>query len=51
MLGVFEAPPALPALDFSLKELELVGSNCYGRVGLRTDFAIATELLRKHRTS
>ncbi len=49
MLGVFEAPAPLPALDFSLKELELIGSNCYGRVGLRTDFAIAIELLRKHR--
>ena len=39
----------LPALDFSLKELELIGSNCYGRVGPRTDFAIAIDLLRKHR--
>jgi threonine dehydrogenase-like Zn-dependent dehydrogenase len=48
MLGVFEAPAALPALDFSIKELELVGSNCYGRVGPRTDFAIAIDLLRKH---
>jgi threonine dehydrogenase-like Zn-dependent dehydrogenase len=48
MLGVFEAPAALPALDFSLKELQLVGSNCYGRVGPRTDFAIAIDLLRKH---
>jgi threonine dehydrogenase-like Zn-dependent dehydrogenase len=48
MLGVFEGPAPLPALDFSLKELELVGSNCYGRVGPRTDFAIAIDLLRKH---
>ena len=48
MLGVFEAPVPLPALDFSLKELELVGSNCYGRFGPRTDFAIAIDLLRKH---
>lgn len=48
MLGVFEGPIAIPALDFSLRELTLVGSNCYGRVGPRTDFAIAIELLRKH---
>jgi threonine dehydrogenase-like Zn-dependent dehydrogenase len=48
MLGVFDAPVPLPALDFSLKELELVGSNCYGRFGPRTDFAIAIDLLRKH---
>ncbi len=48
MLGVFEGPSAIPALDVSLKELTLVGSNCYGRIGPRTDFAIAIELLRKH---
>ena len=48
MLGVFEGPTAIPALDFSLRELTLIGSNCYGRVGPRTDFAIAIELLRKH---
>jgi L-iditol 2-dehydrogenase len=48
MLGVFEVPAALPALDFSLKELTLVGSNCYGRVGPRSDFAIAIDLLREH---
>src|SRR5262249_46176050 len=50
MLGVFEGASMIPALDVSLKELTLVGSNCYGRVGLRTDFAIAIELLRKHRS-
>jgi L-iditol 2-dehydrogenase len=48
MLGVFEAAAALPALDFSLKELTLVGSNCYGRVGSRSDFTIAIDMLRKH---
>jgi len=48
MLGVFEAPAAIPALDFSLKEVTLVGSNCYGRCGPRTDFAIALDLLRRH---
>jgi len=50
MLGVFEGPSAIPALDVSLKELTLVGSNCYGRVGPRTDFAIAVDLLQKHRS-
>jgi threonine dehydrogenase-like Zn-dependent dehydrogenase len=48
ILGVFESPSAIPALDVSLKELTLVGSNCYGRVGPRTDFAIAVALLQKH---
>jgi threonine dehydrogenase-like Zn-dependent dehydrogenase len=50
MLGVFEGPSAIPALDVSLKELTLVGSNCYGRVGPRTDFAIAVDLLQKHQS-
>ncbi len=45
MLGVFDADTPLPALDFSTKELCLVGSNCYGRSGARSDFAIAVQLL------
>ncbi|HLW69737.1 MAG TPA: alcohol dehydrogenase catalytic domain-containing protein [Candidatus Binataceae bacterium] len=48
MLGVFEGPATIPALDFSTKEITLVGSNCYGRHGARTDFAIALELLHNH---
>ena len=49
MLGVFEGRTEIPGLDFSVKEVTLVGSNCYGRVGPRTDFDIAIDLLRKHR--
>ena len=45
MLGVFDGDTPLPALDFSAKELTLVGSNCYGRSGARSDFAIAVQLL------
>lgn len=48
MLGVFEGRTEIPGLDFSLKEATLVGSNCYGRVGPRSDFDIAIDLLRKH---
>jgi threonine dehydrogenase-like Zn-dependent dehydrogenase len=48
MLGVFEGAAAIPGLDFSTKEVTLVGSNCYARHGARTDFAIAIELLQKH---
>ncbi|MPY95296.1 MAG: alcohol dehydrogenase catalytic domain-containing protein [Acidimicrobiia bacterium] len=47
MLGVFGTPPRLPALDFSTKELRLVGSNCYGRAGGRSDFDIGVALLAR----
>ena len=46
MLGVFDGPTQIPALDFSTKEVTMVGSNCYGREGSRTDFEIAIALLR-----
>jgi threonine dehydrogenase-like Zn-dependent dehydrogenase len=49
MLGVFEGAAEIPALDFSTKEVTLVGSNCYARHGARTDFDIAIELLRNQR--
>jgi len=45
MLGVFQGDAALPALDFSLKEVCLVGSNCYARSGAGSDFSIAVGLL------
>jgi threonine dehydrogenase-like Zn-dependent dehydrogenase len=48
MLGVFDGPTQVPALDFSTKEVTMVGSNCYGRSGAHTDFEIAIELLRKN---
>ncbi len=48
MLGVFDGDTPLPGLDFSVKELRLVGSNCYGRFGAHTDFSVAVELLRRH---
>ncbi len=51
MLGVFEGDTALPALDFSLKEVSLVGSNCYARVGASSDFAAAVGLLRARLTA
>jgi threonine dehydrogenase-like Zn-dependent dehydrogenase len=47
MLGVFDGPSQIPALDFSTKEVTMVGSNCYGRSGSHTDFELAIELLRK----
>lgn len=48
MLGVFQGDTPLPALQFSLKEIRLVGSNCYGRFGASSDFSAAVSLLRAH---
>lgn len=48
MLGVFDGMGQIPALDFSTKEVTLIGSNCYARHGSRTDFAIAVDLLRRN---
>jgi threonine dehydrogenase-like Zn-dependent dehydrogenase len=48
MLGVFEGTTRLPGLDFSVKEVRLVGSNCYARAGATSDFAVAVGLLRDH---
>ena len=48
MLGVFDGTSQIPALDFSTKEVTMVGSNCYGRGGSHTDFEIAIDLLRKN---
>jgi threonine dehydrogenase-like Zn-dependent dehydrogenase len=49
MLGVFEIPVPFPALDYSMKELRLVGSNCYARAEHGTEFGIAVDLLARHR--
>ncbi|MEO6397412.1 MAG: alcohol dehydrogenase catalytic domain-containing protein [Tepidiformaceae bacterium] len=48
MLGVFEGTARLPALDFSTRELTLVGSNCYASAGLHSDFEIAVGWLSGH---
>ncbi len=48
MLGVFEGATTIPALDFSQKEVTLVGSNCYGRAGVETDFGLAVRMLDRH---
>jgi len=47
MLGVFDGETKIPGLDYSTKEVTLVGSNCYGRTGSQTDFSIAVDLLRR----
>ncbi len=49
LLGVFAAPVPLDAYDVCIRELRVVGSNCYGNAGSRRDFEIAVELLASHR--
>jgi threonine dehydrogenase-like Zn-dependent dehydrogenase len=45
MLGIYDSPTPLPAYELSLKELRVVGSNCYAHVDGRRDFAVALDLL------
>jgi 2-desacetyl-2-hydroxyethyl bacteriochlorophyllide A dehydrogenase len=45
VLGVFTITPALNALLLMVREIRLVGSMTYGRVGPRADFDIALQLL------
>jgi threonine dehydrogenase-like Zn-dependent dehydrogenase len=47
MLGVFDAPVPFPAFDCSMKEVRLVGSNCYSRVDARRDFDVALDLFAR----
>jgi threonine dehydrogenase-like Zn-dependent dehydrogenase len=49
VLGVFEGVAPLPAFELSMKELHLVGSNCYARAESRSEFDIALALLASHR--
>lgn len=48
-LGVFTGAVELRALFLVLKEVRIVGSLTYGRAGVRADFDIALDLLRRHR--
>jgi len=49
LLGVFTAPPSLPATTLLMKEVRLIGSMMYDRSGPRADFATAIDLLVAHR--
>jgi len=45
VLGVFTSTPALNALMLVVREVRLVGSLTYGRLGPRADFDVALQLL------
>jgi 2-desacetyl-2-hydroxyethyl bacteriochlorophyllide A dehydrogenase len=49
LLGVFSTPVPFDAYDVCIRELRVVGSNCYGHGGTRRDFEVAVELLAAHR--
>ncbi|MEX0751040.1 MAG: zinc-binding dehydrogenase, partial [Dehalococcoidia bacterium] len=48
VLGAFTQPVQLHPIFFFLKELRLVGSNCYGRGGRRSDYELAIEIMRRN---
>jgi threonine dehydrogenase-like Zn-dependent dehydrogenase len=49
VLGVFAAPPHLPALPLITKEVRIVGAMLYDRAAARPDFEIALDLLAQRR--
>lgn len=49
VLGAFEGTPSIPAVALMARELTLVGSMCYARDRRVGDFALALEVLGRHR--
>lgn len=49
VLGIYSAPPPLPALALVEKEVRVIGSLMYDRSGARADFAVAIDLIHRHR--
>jgi threonine dehydrogenase-like Zn-dependent dehydrogenase len=47
VLGAFTKPVQLHPIMFFLKEARIVGSNCYGRPGRRSDYELAIEIMRR----
>jgi len=48
VLGAFTKPVSIHPILFFLKEARIVGSNCYGRPGRRSDYELAIEIMRRH---
>ena len=51
VLGAFTQPVQIHPIMFFLKEPRVVGSNCYGRPGRRSDYEIALEIMRRNAES
>jgi threonine dehydrogenase-like Zn-dependent dehydrogenase len=47
VLGAFTQPVQIHPIFFFLKEVRLVGSNCYGRGGRQSDYELAIEIMRR----
>jgi 2-desacetyl-2-hydroxyethyl bacteriochlorophyllide A dehydrogenase len=47
LLGVYTTPPPFPAIFTILKELRILGSFVYGRAGVRADFDLVLDILRR----
>ncbi|MDH7571679.1 MAG: alcohol dehydrogenase, partial [Armatimonadota bacterium] len=45
LVGLFAMPPRTPLNEVIARELTVVGSNCYGLIDGRSDFAVAIDLL------
>jgi threonine dehydrogenase-like Zn-dependent dehydrogenase len=48
VLGAFTKPVSIHPILFFLKEARIVGSNCYGRPGRRSDYELALEIMRRN---
>jgi threonine dehydrogenase-like Zn-dependent dehydrogenase len=48
VLGAFTQPVQIHPIFFFIKELRLVGSNCYGRGSRRSDYELAIEIMRRN---
>ncbi len=48
VLGAFTKPVSIHPILFFLKEARIVGSNCYGRPGRRSDYELAIEIMRRN---
>jgi 2-desacetyl-2-hydroxyethyl bacteriochlorophyllide A dehydrogenase len=48
VLGAFTQPVQIHPIMFFLKEVRLVGSNCYGRGGRQSDYDLAIEIMRRN---
>jgi threonine dehydrogenase-like Zn-dependent dehydrogenase len=48
VLGAFTQPVQIHPVFFFIKELRIVGSNCYGRGGRQSDYDLAIEIMRRN---
>jgi 2-desacetyl-2-hydroxyethyl bacteriochlorophyllide A dehydrogenase len=51
VLGAFTQPVQIHPIMFFVKEPTVVGSNCYGRPGRRSDYELAIEIMRRNAES